>query len=405
MDNEKLDLKDVKSALAKHKHSKEKSLSRHEMIMRLFAYIGWAFIFAGLGIYINMVWDDLPSLPRVIITLGTGFTAYILGIIFARNERFEKAATPAHIIAFLLQPIGLFVLLHEYSSGDNVPLAALIVFGLLTVQQFFTFIHYRKTSFIFFNMMYFLGFLGGFIEYFEFHRAFSTLVVGLSFLLLTIDLQNRAGYKDLTPFFYILSTSMFFSGLYYYTGNTLYDPVNLSISMILLMLSVLKNSKTLYVLSILYVISFLVHGPGGYWIFWSWRSEWAAVSAGISVILCGMWLKRTDFTSAIPLWYFFGTAYWLGGAFAVLHETSFEVLYIALSSIGIYSSLLLRSRASLAVSIIFLISYISYFTHEHFEDTVGWPLMLVLLGFMMLGAGVFYVRFSKAIEQKIQKKI
>jgi len=38
--------------------------------------------------------------------LGTGFVAYLLGLVFARDKLLEKAATPSFIIAFLLQTAG-----------------------------------------------------------------------------------------------------------------------------------------------------------------------------------------------------------------------------------------------------------------------------------------------------------
>jgi hypothetical protein len=116
------------------------------MVMRVFYYLGVTLVFAGLGIYIHIVWDDLSSLSRVLITLGTGFVAYLLGILFARDKHLEKAATPAHILAFLLQPVGMFVLLREYFHGNDFALGAMVVFGPLAVQQVLTFAAQRAAS-------------------------------------------------------------------------------------------------------------------------------------------------------------------------------------------------------------------------------------------------------------------
>ena len=97
---------DVRKAL-KHKKSDTagagsgRRATLGQMVMRVFYYLGGTLVFAGLGIYIRTVWHDLSSLPRVLITLGTGFVAYLLGILFARDKDLEKAATPAHILAFL----------------------------------------------------------------------------------------------------------------------------------------------------------------------------------------------------------------------------------------------------------------------------------------------------------------
>ena len=94
-------------------------------MLRVFYYLGGTLVFAGLGIYIQTVWQDLTSLQRVLITLGPGFVAYLLGIVFARHPDLEKAATPAHLVAFVMQPTGLFVLLDEFFEGDDAALGAM----------------------------------------------------------------------------------------------------------------------------------------------------------------------------------------------------------------------------------------------------------------------------------------
>src|SRR5687767_3498815 len=52
------------------------------IVLRVFYYLGGTLVFAGLGIYTQTVWSDLNSLQRVLITLGPGFVAYLLGIVF-----------------------------------------------------------------------------------------------------------------------------------------------------------------------------------------------------------------------------------------------------------------------------------------------------------------------------------
>ncbi len=401
MDAHNLKLPDIRLALKDRANTlKEESagMSKTDIVMRLFTYIGGAFIFGGLGVFVHMMWDDLPSLPRVIITLGPGLIAFILGILFARSPKYDKASTPAFIIAFLLQPTGLFVLLHEYGRGDDASLAAMIVFGLLALQQGLAFTKLKRTVLLFCTIMFTLGFFGGFIEFFSLHRAFSTLVIGLGFFLLTVDLHKREHYKDLTPFFYILSTSIFYAGLYYYTGNTMLDPVNLAISLAMIFIAVQQNSKTLYIAGILFTISHALQGPGGGWLYWgAWHAEWATLIAGTSVVLTGLWLRTVSFTAATPLWFFFGMAFALSGAFHIFYETPFEILYIDVSTLAVYLSLQLKSRAALAVATISLISFIGYFSSAYFGDVIAWPLLLILTGFVILGAGLMFVRFSRKI--------
>ena len=50
------------------------------IVARLFSYIGGIFIFAGIGVFISMYWQDFNSAARVIVTLGVGFCAYLLAL-------------------------------------------------------------------------------------------------------------------------------------------------------------------------------------------------------------------------------------------------------------------------------------------------------------------------------------
>src|SRR5690606_22014526 len=94
-------------------------------VLRVFYYLGGTLVFAGLGIYIQTAWQELTSLQRVLVTLGPGLVAYVLGVLFARHPDLEHAATPAHLVAFVMQPTGLFVLLGEYFEGDDTALGAM----------------------------------------------------------------------------------------------------------------------------------------------------------------------------------------------------------------------------------------------------------------------------------------
>ena len=64
------------------------------ILSKLFGYIGGIFVFAGIGVFISMYWADFGSAARVIITLGTGFIAFIMGLICLTDKKYERAATP-----------------------------------------------------------------------------------------------------------------------------------------------------------------------------------------------------------------------------------------------------------------------------------------------------------------------
>jgi len=64
------------------------------VLSKLFGYIGGIFVFAGIGVFISMYWGDFGSAARVIVTLGLGLVAFIMGLVCLYDNRSEKAATP-----------------------------------------------------------------------------------------------------------------------------------------------------------------------------------------------------------------------------------------------------------------------------------------------------------------------
>lgn len=398
-----LSASDVKRAAAdekKQKKEREAPQSKSELILRLFTYIGGALIFAGLGIFINTIWEDIGSLPRVIITFGTGFMAYICGLVFASDQRFAKVATPAFILAFLMQPTGLFVLLKEYFDGDDAALGSMFVFTPLALQQGLTFLKLRMPSLLLFTLLYVIGFAMGFIDYFDLHQGMSALVFGLFLLLITIDLQLKEKFKDLTPIFFVISTLIFLSGVYYFIGRTAFDSIALSIILSMLGFAVLRESKTLYVLSLLYLAGYFYGGPGGGWTSgWNDYSQIAAIFTGSSLLLAGHWLStRTNYISLAPIWMFAGTGYALAGVYGLLKDSALEPAFIIVAGLAVYGALMLRSRAVLAAAIISLISFIVTYMNIHFPDTLGGPIGLIFVGIIVLAAGFVFAKLAGRIK-------
>lgn len=403
MDAHNLSGADVKHAAAtqkKNKKESERGLSKGDMMLRLFAYVGGALIFAGLSVFIEMIWDDIGPFSRVLITLGTGFVAYICGVVFALDKRFEKVATPAFILAFIMQPTGLFVLLDQYFPGDNAALGGMVVFAPLAIQQLLTFMRFRFSSLLLYSLLYLLGFAFSFVEYFDIDRGFSSLALGIFLLLTTINMQLKEKFKELTPLFFVIATILFFAGVYYYVGRTIFDPLALSLIFALLGFAVIKETKTLYVMCMLYMSAYFIGGPGGggYNLDWHIYNQATAIFTGASLVFAGQWLReRTNYISLFPLWMFVGTGYALAGFYGVM-PAALEPVGIAVSALAIYGALLLKSRAVLAAAVLSMISFIIKYSAEHFANTVAWPVMLIFFGILVLASGFMFARLSGRIK-------
>ena len=61
----------------------------------------------------------------------------------------------------------------------------------------------------------------------------------------------------------------------------------------------------------------------------------------------------------------------------------------------VYLSAVLHSRTLLAVSTLALLAYTGWFTSEHFADSIGWPLALIVFGIVMIGLSALAVRIDR----------
>ena len=93
---------------------------------------------------------------------------------------------------------------------------------------------------------------------------------------------------------------------------------------------------------------------------------------------------------------FFGITGLLGAAFSQIYgslpwQLSFLVLVIG----GFVFSIYAKSRAILGISTLFLLAHVSYITSEYFADSLGWPISLVILGFIFIGLGYLSININK----------
>ena len=123
IENFDISIKEIKGVITKgSKNQKDNS-----WINKLFGYIGAIFIFGGLSLLIGMLWGDLGSAARVIISYGSGICAFIFGFMFNKDERYQSLSIPFYLISTFLLPFGMFVFLGEYIGGNDAQLATIIV--------------------------------------------------------------------------------------------------------------------------------------------------------------------------------------------------------------------------------------------------------------------------------------
>lgn len=271
----------------------EQSAKRSSGILtRLFSYIGGILVFAGIGVFISMYWEDFGSAARVLVTLGTGFAAFVMGLACLADRRYERAATPLFLAASLLQPTGIFVMLQEYSSGGDPRHGVLFMAIYMLIQQGAAFFASRCTV-----------------------LAFSAILFGCIFFVTLFDL-------------------------------------------------------------------------------WNMNENLIGTVIGASLICIAYALSQSRHLAIAPFWYFAGSVVLLWAVFDAVEGTPLELAYLGLSALTIFLSTYVRSRVLLLVSTLSMLGYIGYYTAEHFSNTVGWPISLVIIGIALIGLSSLAVKLN-----------
>lgn len=246
---------DIATALARIEDDKaEHSVS---VLQKVMSYIGGAFVFGGICVYVGMVWEDLDSLSRVIITLGSGFVAFIIGLMSIGDPRFVRASTPLFLIAAALQPTGLFVFMHEYlPTSGNLALAAAYVFGFMTVQQAIAFVACRRTSLLFFSLFFYYLFASALFDLLDVDSKMTALTLGVSGIAASW-IASKTEHRGISPFYFFFSGLFIAAASFDYLEETKFDVLLIGVVALMIFASVRAASRALLTVSILALLCYL----------------------------------------------------------------------------------------------------------------------------------------------------
>lgn len=92
----------------------------------------------------------------------------------------------------------------------------------------------------------------------------------------------------------------------------------------------------------------------------------------------------------------FGITGFLGAAFwQVFDSVPWQLFYFIIVIGGLILSVYMKNRNILIMSTVFLIAHVAYITSEYFANSLGWPISLVLLGFVFIGLGYVSININK----------
>ncbi len=226
------------------------------VLSKLFGYIGGIFVFAGIGVFISMYWDDFGSAARVIVTLGVGFAAFIMGLACLADKRYEKAATPLFLIASLLQPTGILVMLQEYSSGGDARHGLLLMAAYMLIQQCATFWAKRRTVLAFSAILFGCIFFANLFDIWDMDEELIGTVIGISLICIAYAL-NQSRHLAIAPFWYFVGAIILLWSVFEAVENTPFELVYLGLSALLIFLSTYVRSRTLLLVGTLSMLVYI----------------------------------------------------------------------------------------------------------------------------------------------------
>lgn len=132
--------------------------------------------------------------------------------------------------------------------------------------------------------------------------------------------------------------------------------------------------------------------------------QWATILLGASYIFVSYGLKSILHSSKKEVHVIQNVLYGLG-TIAILGSGIsiggiFDLIFIAFIFGAFYGSVYLKSFPMLVVGALFLVAHIIKLTAEYFVDSIGWPIALIGLGFVVIGVGYLTYYLNKKYMSK-----
>lgn len=249
-------------------------------------------------------------------------------------------------------------------------------------------------------------------------RLLATLGAGIAAYFVGVLFGRETKTESVSLAFFLISALTLPIGLYVFFDNMGADlgsngmqSLISGILFVTFLLSFLVFKKSIFALfSIIF----------GTWLFFSFTGiiiggspyadawhlfEYRALIVGLSYMLFGYSFSKNKLSSLSGALYGFGILGFLGAALSLggwePHQSIiWEMVFPGLVLGTLFLSIYIERKSFLVWGTIFLVAYILKITGEYFSEGLGWPLTLVLIGFLLMIIGYLFVWFQKKYFSK-----
>lgn len=180
---------------------------------RLLSFLGGIFVLAGLGVFIEMRWEAMPSIARVAVTLVPGIAAFAAAFLAAGDSRREKMADTLFLLGALLQPAGILTAISEYGGGGDERYAILLAAGVMFVQQLAAFFKLQRGLLLFLTLIAAVCICEVSMDLAGYGQDTIAFVLGLSILPVSRSIE-RMGHAISVHLWYFAGSAAMLTGLF-----------------------------------------------------------------------------------------------------------------------------------------------------------------------------------------------
>lgn len=252
--NNKLALDDIIAALKDPTETAVKESSG--IIARLFGYIGGILLLAGICILVGNNWQHFNSAARVVVTLGTGFSAFLFALAAMGHPKYDRAATPLMLMAVFFQPVGIFVMLDEYSKGGEPLHGVLFMASVMLVQQAAVFWQKQRTTLAFTSIFFGGTFFATLMELQDIPEEITALTLGAAVMCISWAL-SRSPHRPIAAFWYFIGSVSVLCASFDILDGTPFEVLFLGLSALFIYISTAIRSRTLLLVGTTAMLSYI----------------------------------------------------------------------------------------------------------------------------------------------------